>query len=283
MKNSENLRKLLQSMNVFSIAYHDLLNTINQYERTTGMNVNNLHGFTEAYPFTTSFDELPIDRWVETVVDNVRKSAFKVLNYDYLNTGGNTMVGVFTVWIPALLQTVYALTNEEGCTLSVVDYISNEVDIDNYDELVIDSCDWGTLAGCETYFELYRHCLNEYTKSDCKYFGCTRGLPYHLLSDELQANVDADYLAWCEENNGSLVDTNGITIIISPDYEDLMEDGQLRLTKSFKTFHDTTAGNEDFYSEDYVLSFGGRTIHLPFNADTWSAIDEALKTTIENW
>lgn len=284
MKNSESLRKLLHAMNTFDAAYHSLLNEIGDYECFTGQDVNDLPGFTERYPFDTALHEIPISTWVETVVDNVRKSAFKVLNYEYLNTGGNTMVGIFTVWIPQDLRTVYALTNEEGCTLSVVDYISNDVEIDNYEDVMIDCINWDDIASTDRYFELYKHCLNEYTKSDCKYFGCTRQIPYHLLSLELRSKVDACYLEWCEENNNGCIETNGVDIIISPEYDITVDtDNQLREIKDFKAFHDTTAGVEDFYNEDYILTFAGKTIRLPFMADVWDAIDQVLETTIENW
>ena len=293
MKNSENLRKLLQAMNTFDAAYNALMVEIYKYEQATGKSVNDVPGFDKYYPFDTSLDELPISRWVTCVVDTVRKSAFKVLNYEYMNTGGNCMVGIFTVWVPSLNQTVYVLANEEGCNLTTVDYISNDLDIDDYDELIIENVCWDYLASDNDHFELYRHCLNEYTKSDCRYFGCTRALPYRLLSDELQSEIHADYLSWLESNNYD-VDTNGERIIVHPDFDSLFsdphedgtvdeEDGQLSLIKSFKEFHDTTAGNEEFYSEDYVLTFAGRTIRLPFIADVWDAINTVLETTIENW
>lgn len=284
MKNPESLRKLLHAMNAFSTAYHNLLNEIGDYECFTGTDVNSLPGFTEYYPFDTDLHEIPVDRWVDAIVDNVRKESFKILNYEYLNTGGNTMVGVFTVWIPQDLRTVYMLTNEEGCNMSAVDYISNDVEIENYEDVTIDTVEWDDLAGTDRYFELYKHCLNEYTKSDCRYFGCTRQIPYHLLSLELQSKVDACYLEWCEENNGGCVETNGIDIIISPDYDVSIDtDNRLQEIKDFKDFHESTAGVEEFYDEEYILTFAGKTVRLPFMADVWECIDGALKTTIENW
>lgn len=215
------------------------------------------------------------------------KADFQVLNYEYLNTGGNTMVGIFTVWLPKELKTVYAMTNEEGCNLSVVDYISNDLGIDNYDELIIDTCDFGRLTGREKYFELYRHCLNEYTKSDCRYFNVTRAIPYHLLSDELQKAISADYFKWCVDSGYELTFyTDGDMIILHSDYETPEEvecKKKLQDIKDFKSFHDTTACVEAFYDEEYVLTFSGKTIRLPFMADVWDAVDTMLRTTIENW
>lgn len=285
MEKTEKLNKLHKAMVDFSTAYDVLSRAIEEYEQESGTSVNDLPNFTESYPFDKSFDEIDIAMWVRDVVEYKPRPQFTVLNYDYVNTGGNTMVGVFEVWLPEEKKTVYALVNEEGCTLSVVDYIRNEIHDCDYDELMIEVIDWGRLTGYEDYFELYRHCLNEYTKSDCKYFGITRELPMSLLSDELQKQVTAGYLDWIHGYGNGCIETDGSKIIVAPDYEPATaeEDGMLTLVKKFKEFHDSTAAVEDYYSEDYALSFAGHTVRLPFTADVWEAINNALETTIENW
>lgn len=294
MKNPESLRKLLQAMNTFAAAYHELQNKIGDYEHLNNTDINDLPGFNEYYPFDASFDELYIDRWVENVVEQTRKSAFKILNYEYMNTGGNCMVGIFTVWIPALKQTVYALTNELGCSLTTVDYISNEVDIEDYDEVTIDRCDFDELQPNATYFELYRYCLNEYTKSECRYFGNTIAIPYHLLSDELQSEVHADYLVWCEENNNRCIPTDGEKIIVHPDYDSLFtdpheDDEELQAVKEWRAWHDKLISESncddvaELYNKKYRITFNGKRVYIPFNADTYSLIDELIKAVIREW
>lgn len=211
---------------------------------------------------------------------------FKILNYDYINTGGNTMVGIFTVWLPEELRTVYALTNEDGCNLSVVDYISNELDIYDYDELIFDHCTFGTLHTYDKYFELYRYCLNKYTKSDCRYFGITRAIPFYLLSDELQAKVDDDYLVWLTQHNYDVL-TDGEIITKHPDYTD---DDELKLVCKWKAWHDGLINNttdddelETLYDERYRLYFHGKRVYLPFNADTFNRINDLLDAIIKEW
>ena len=193
------------------------------------------------------------------------------------------MVGIFEVWLPSEKRVVFALTNEEVCTLSVVDYISNELEIDDYDELVIDSIDWGRATGSERYFELYKYCLNEYTKSDCRYFGYIKQLPLHLLSDDLHKQITADYATWLTDNEYDGVETDGEKIIIHPDYEKSTEDTMLQAVKDFKAWHDTTAGKEEFYLESYKLTFAGHTVELPFMADVWDAVDSMLDRSIRDW
>lgn len=284
MKNAENVRKLLHAMNGFAVAYDSLRVEIEKYEQETGASVNDLPGFTESYPFDKSFDELAVDLWIHHTVDKVRQSAFKVLNYEYMNTGGNCMVGVFEVRLPEKKQTVYVFVNEEGYTMSVVNYISNELEIDDYDELMVEYGDWGRVTGHETYFELYRHCLNEYTKSDCRYFKYTRQLPHHLLSDELQSQITADYQRWMDSNEYDSFETDGEKIIVNPIYRVASSDEEmLEAIKEFKRWHDTIAGCEEYYEEMYKLEIAGHKIELPFMADVFDAVDTMLERTIRDW
>lgn len=284
MKNAENTKSLLMAMSDFKTSYYLLKMQMDKYEQTTGASVNDLPGFTESYPFDKSFDELAISDWVDTTVNSIKKFAFKVLSYEYLNTGGNCMVGIFEVWLPNKNRVVYMLTNEEGCNMSTVDYIRNELDIDDYDELILEYVDWGRITGYEEYFELYRYCLNEYTKSDCKHFGYTRALPYFLLSDELQKQVTAEYKLWLEAEECDLIDTNGEKIIESAFYEYPSDDEKFLATvKAFQRWHDSIAACEEYYSEDYILTFAGNTVRLPFVADVWDAVDHMLTSVIKNY
>lgn len=275
---------LVKAVREFADAYSRLLVTVDTYETETNCSVNDLPGFTEAYPFDKSLDELAINQWADEVANRNKPASYKVLNYQYVNTGGNTMVGVFEVWLPERKQVVYALTNEEGCTLSVVDYIRNELDVDNYDDFHIDVCDWGRLTGYEDYFELYRHCLNVYTKDDCRFFGTSRDIQLHLLSDELKAKISDDYRQWLYNEGRDSVMTDGKDIIVDPDYEATNSDEvQLEAVKEFKRWHDAIAGDEKYYSECYKLVIADREVTLPFYADVWNAVDDALKSIIDNW
>lgn len=281
MTNNENLRSLHQSMIEFSTAFDRLTHEINEYERETGKSVNDIPNFVKSYPFAKSLDEIDISEWVRDIVEYKQPPTFTILNYTYLNTGGNCMVGVFEVWLPEEKRVVYALTNEEGCTLSVVDYIQHYIGSDDYDELILEYVDWGRVTGHEKYFELYRYCLNAYTKDDCRHFGYTRNISYLLLSDELQQQVDEDYLEWCKENNNWGVDTDGVKIIKSEYYSEL--DHQLKELKEFADWHETMVAVERLYEDNYVLTFDGKTVRIPYNADTWTSIGNLLRATIEEW
>ena len=287
MKNADMNKVLLKAMSDFRDAHQRLLTTIERYENTTMRPVNDIPGFCDAYPFDKSLDELAITEWVDSVEVGLQRVNFQVLDYQYLNTGGNTMVGIHEVWLKDEKRTVYVYTNEEGCTVALVDYIRKEIEVDDFDDVTLDYCDFGRLTGHEKYFELYRRCLNDYNKDDCKYFGIDRGIPFHLLSDELQERVDADYLVWLETNNGCLVPTDGRKIIMLPDYHSAGNDEEaLRYIKHWKAWHDTLPSNdrlESMYNEHYSISIAGRRVLIPFDANAFSIIDDLLKSTIEEW
>lgn len=291
MKNTENIEKLLKAMGDFRDAYHELLSAVDHYEVDTNTSVNDLPGFAESYPFDKSLDELPIESWIYDIAGRNLGRPFKVVNYQYLNTGGNTMVGIHEVWLPDEMKTVYCFTNEEGCTISPVDYIRNE--FDNIDDLPLENYDWGRVTGYEAYFELLRRCFGDYLVDDCEYFGTTRRVPSYLLRDSLQEMIDADYLVWSEAESDGLVETDGVGIVEDPDYTLQFEDEvdeKLQAIKDFKEWHDNLINNrttdeqlDKLYSMEYSIRIGSRRIKLPFDADTFNNIDHVLKRVIEEW
>lgn len=290
MKNIEKFDKLIKAMGDLNKAHHELLMAIDDYEIATGQSVNDLQGFTESYPFDKSLDELTIHSWVHDVYVNNRHFEFQVVDYEYLNTGGNTMVGIHEVWLPKESKTVYCYTNEEGCTISPVDYIRKELDIENIPTM---DFDWGRVTGYEYYFELLRRCFNDYTKDDCKEFGITRRVPSYLLSDELQKKIDADYLVWSEAERDGLVETNGKDILIEDVYMAQFNnnlDKQLQDIIAFRDWHyslidnrDTDDGLDELYKSEYILTIDGKSIQLPFDADTFNNVDNLLKRVIKDW
>lgn len=294
MPRTDATRTLLHAINDFKEAYAKLLDATTLYEAETGKSVNDLSWFVDRYPFDCALEDLPIFSWVNGRDTKIDLCNFKVLNYEYLNTGGNTMVGIFTVWLPEEKRTVYVHTNEVGCGMSTVDYIGNDIEIDDYDDVIIESVDFDNLTGTEKYFDLYRHCLNEYNKSDCRYFGISRAYPYKLLSDELQAKVDPDYYVWLEAGNYDVM-TDGENIIVHPDYDMLFtdpheDDAELQAVKEWRLWHDghinryTSDDDLDaLYEKTYSLTFNGRVVRLPFNAETFNKINDLLDSVIREW
>lgn len=251
-----------------------------------------VEGFAEATSdFLESGYNLLNDLWHDNEVNGYNSSdgtykkvktafQFKILNSDYVNTGGNTMVGVFEVWMPEENRTVYMYVNEEGAGMSTVDYIRNDTSLDDYDEVQFGNVEWSSITGNEKYFELYKQGLMTYLKDDCKRFGYIKSLPYFLLSEELQSSIDDDYREYIEEEYDGLFDTDGYKVLIKDTYK---SNKALKALKDFKKWHDSTACNEEFYSDKYELNFAGRTVCMPFNADIWDAIDNLLLVAIEDY
>lgn len=285
-----NEMRLLDAMRDFRDSHSALLMAIASYEEADKTSVNDLPNFVESYPFHLSLDELAIDKWLEDVTAGAKnlevrhQRNFKVVSYEYLNTGGNTMVGIHEVWLPDERRTVYVYTNEEGATISLADYIRNEFEPDDYDEVIHCHIDWGTSTGNESYFELYRHCLGDYIKDDCKHFGYKSAFPYHLLNDELQQQVTEDYLKWLEAEGIDNIDTNGEVIFESQYYHPPTEDEKLlEAVREFQRWHDSIAADEKYYDCDYTLTFADKKITLPFVADVWDAVDHMLTSIIKNY
>lgn len=286
MKNADMNNVLEKAMSDFADAYNRLKITIDRYEQTTGTSVNNLQNFVDNFPFEVSFDELPIQLWVDTVIEGLNKPNYKVLDYQYLNTGGSTMVGIHRVWLTEEKKVVYVYTNEEGSTISTVDYIRDDLPIDDYDEFMMDVVDWGRITGSEKYFELYRYCYNQYLVDDCKYFGIKRGVMPHLLSDELQKTIDVDYYEYIMTECGGLFETNGRCIFVDTNWALTHADRKLQEIKNWKQWHDTLPGDdivEKMYEESYQITLAGKTVRIPFDANAFSLVDELLKETIKEW
>ena len=139
---------------------------------------------------------------------------FKIISHSYENTGGNTMVSYFQVWLPEEKRTIFVNANEEGATFSVVDFYHGE--IDNYLDTII--CDFtvDNVDENHKYFEIFRYCINEYIKYDCRRFMYNASLSYKLLSDDLRKLVPKEYH---KRNPNALYETDGYRIIIDNDME----------------------------------------------------------------
>jgi hypothetical protein len=251
-----------------------------------------LPGFCESYPFDKSLDELPIGQWIADIASRNSDLEFTVVNYEYMNTGGNTMVGIHDVWLPEEKKTVYVYTNEEGCSIACVDYIRNALVYE--DEFIIEHHDIGRLTGYEKYFELYRRCLNDYIKDDTKYFNkMSYSLPYYLLSDELQQQVSEEYLTWLEAERDGMIPVAKGRVLEDEYYVATIKESfekKLQAVVDFKEWHNnlinkTTTDDEldELYSKEYTLTINGKSINLPFQADVFTMVNSLLDFVIKEW
>ena len=141
---------------------------------------------------------------------------YKILANDYVNTGGNCMVLVSEVWLKDENKTVYVFTADEHCVMSTVDYIRKDLEVDDYDEFIVEAACFTDAdhADCCTYFEIYRDCVFEYLRRDCGYFNYRFALPFEWLLPNYQLQITAAQRQYVSEEYGGAFATDGTVVYV---------------------------------------------------------------------
>jgi hypothetical protein len=168
------------------------------------------------YPFDHSFDELNINGWCTATIDELTGDSYEVILQEYFNSGGGCMVGIYTIYDSMLNRTLFLCINEEGGTLTTVDYIRGEIDMDG--KMIVDVFNVNELDPGVKHFDLYRSCFMDYVKHDCERFGTVYHVPFDVLPDVLQQTVSADYYDWQIANGGDKFATNGVKVLEDENY-----------------------------------------------------------------
>ena len=222
---------------------------------------------------------------------------YSVINHEFDNTGGNCMVSTFTVYDRKDNVSRYIMMNDEGFSLTTVDTIRCEewfITDEERDSTIIASwsfedltCDpsFDQYQFSEEEFELYKYCQYEFYKKFCAYFKQTVEVDVNDLPNELYSKLGEEAAEW-HKINEYYVSTDGYTVKPHPyfDAERWHEDRKrLQQIRDFNDWHKQQAAIEELYDEHYVLSFAGRSVKLPYDADVFSAIDDLLKNIIKEW
>lgn len=141
---------------------------------------------------------------------------YKVLSHRHEMTGGYCTAGIFCLQDVTNGELRYLIFYDNRGALATKDFILQ--DIDDIDEVLIDTFEIDTLDTNHENFELYRYCYNEFVKDDCRYFKSTKWLPYRLLSDSLRDQLSLDYIRWHRQNVGDYFETDGYRIIFADGY-----------------------------------------------------------------
>lgn len=146
---------------------------------------------------------------------------YQIMNHEYLNTGGHCMVSVFEVWLPDENRTVFVNVGEGDCTITTVNHIMNDIEIDDFDKITVAMLSYrepDEYAVTNDYFELCRYCLFEYLKKDCMY-GCYReSLPYEWLLPAFKVQVLLIERQFVEDECSGTFDTDGYHVWVpTPD------------------------------------------------------------------
>lgn len=151
---------------------------------------------------------------------------YKVISHDYENAGGHCMVSVFEVWLPDENRTVFVNVGEGYCTITTVNHVMSDIEIDDFDKITIATLsykDADDFTVTNDYFELCRYCLFEYLKKNCKYMGYTESLPFVWLPAVYQQQITNKERQYVEEVSGDYFNTDGYTVYIFTEDDDEKE------------------------------------------------------------
>ena len=141
---------------------------------------------------------------------------YKVLAHRHEMTGGYCTASIFRLQDVTNGELLYLLIDGNCGALATKDFLLQ--DVDDIDEVLIDTFEFNTLDVNHENFDLYRYCYNEFVKADCRYFKSTKQLPYRLLSDSLREQIPLEYFYWHIQNVGDCFETNGYRIIFADGY-----------------------------------------------------------------
>jgi hypothetical protein len=214
---------------------------------------------------------------------------YQVQSHDYTNTGGGCMVSTFQVWLSDENKTLFVHVNEEDVTLATCDYIN--YDIDYEERTQIETVRIKELDKTNQYFELYRYCVLEYVKRNCKRYNYNVYLTYDMLPDNLQQELTAEYLKWHYENIGNTFETDGYDLFLSeeyvePDAEILKAESMLQYMEDAinKIVDDDDAKLlERFYNSKIIIGFGDKVTIFDNRAALYNALTNCLKEFIDNY
>lgn len=230
---------------------------------------------------------------------------YQVINNEYLNTGGNCMVHISTVYFKPLTQTQYVYINEEYLIVANYDYIRNElphatttddfvlyaVAMENFThEPSFDTHHMFELP--EEITELLFDCYLLFIRAYCKYTSKNYECRLDALPSELYDQVTREYSHWLAENELDPV-TDGYHIVLHPQYvasieaetpngtvaKELLQHLPCMLPPDLPTDH---VLYEEFVHEKVQVIFGCKLFTFEIGADVYNALEAFAKFIIDN-
>ena len=224
---------------------------------------------------------------------------FTLIHHEYMNTGGNTMVSIFTVYDHTENASRYIIANEEGFNWQTADTVSNcDFTLDSDEmikKIVIGSWNWEALTTepCwdqhlfeDEEWKLFKYCQFEFLKKDCKYFGTKVRLALNELPTDLLVHLPHDYVLWAEKEGVGCL-TDGYEVYMDDSYEPPVKEDckDLADMKEFYSwfndlqYNDTLRDNTNYIT----VAVAGNSVKVPFHADTYELLDHFLTKAIEEF
>lgn len=225
---------------------------------------------------------------------------FTVINHEYINTGGNTMVSVFTVYDYTDNASRYVIIGENGFSWQTADTISNpDFSLDNdemiekivlgswtFDALTTEPC-WDQHLFEDDEWQLFKYCQFEHYKKDCKYYNYKVELSIKDLPNDLYSTLSAEYIEWSNKNNASCW-TDGYQVFLNDEYEPpFVEANQkLQAVKDFQAWlNDYVRYNEVEFgaTSSITIAVSGDSVKIPLHADSLEWLNKFLAEAIANF
>lgn len=231
---------------------------------------------------------------------------YQVMANEYLNTGGNCMVDITTVYDRERKSLLYVFINEEGLVISTEDFIRNELpdDINTDDFVLVDIShkafttepspeDFEVVDLSYDDAQLLLGCLLTYIRNYVKHSGRNYFTTIDKLPVELYRQVSNDYSKWLDAND-QMVETDGYKIIVDNRYyNELNYDTQneasakdlLQLLDEClptESFEPDSMLWEKFTNEKLQIIYCDKLFTFENGADVYNALYDFAKYIIEN-
>lgn len=223
---------------------------------------------------------------------------FTVVDHNYFNTGGNTMVSVFTVYDHKQNVSRYVIAGDEAISYQTADTVTNsEFTLDTDEKIaaiVLDTYIFEQLTydfsgnglRVDPYlFDLLKYCEYEHYKQDCKHYDYKQNVAIESLPAELLSRLSEDYINWARVEGAGCY-TDGYDVYMDTNYDPPVKASKRKPSEAeeFKSFLET-------YVRDHVNEFGnhgnitvaasGDSIKIPLNDDSLDLLVKFIDGIIE--
>lgn len=223
---------------------------------------------------------------------------FTVVDHKYFNTGGNTMVSVFTVYDRKQNVSRYVIAGDEAISYQTADTVTNgELTLDTdeminaivldtyiFEQLTYDFSSNGLRVDPDL-FDLLKYCEYEHYKQDCKHYGYKQNVAIESLPTELLHKLSEDYVNWARAE-GTGCYTDGYDVYMETNYEPPVKFSERKPSEveEFKSFLETYVRDHvnDYGSHGNVtVAVGGDSIKIPLNDDSLDLLVKFIDGIIE--
>lgn len=128
------------------------------------------------------------------------------------------MISVFEVWLPDENRTVFVNIGERYCTITTVNHICNDVQIDDFDKITVETLSYDYNDASSKYFDMLRYCLFEHLKKHCKCMNYKDDLPFEWLLPVYQEQVRDSERVYTENECSGTFATDGYRVWIPTTY-----------------------------------------------------------------